>query len=67
MAGLTCWNPSTKNAPLPNTFGMILTLANSNNPSDKYLWRYQLGFNGQHVFERAKINSDGAWTAWKEL
>lgn len=66
MAGLRPFNPETANAPEPNSFGAILTLANSANPADRYLWRYQFGFS-KGAFLRWKINANGAWSAWAKL
>ena len=66
MAGLWQFNPSTANAPVADSFGFILVLANYTNIDDTYLWRYQLGFS-KGVYVRWKINADGVWSAWAKL
>ena len=66
MAGLWQFNPCTANAPIADSFGFILVLANYTNIDDTYLWRYQLGFS-KGVYVRWKINADGVWSAWAKL
>lgn len=66
MAGLWQFNPSTANAPIADSFGFILVLANYTNIDDTYLWRYQLGFS-KGVYVRWKINANGVWSTWVQL
>ena len=66
MAGLWQFNPATANAPIADSFGFILVLANHANIDDAYLWRYQLGFS-KGVYVRWKINAGGVWSAWVTL
>lgn len=66
MAGLAMFNPNTANAPVKDSYGVVLTIANATDPDDKYLWRYQLGFC-KGAFLRWKINASGIWSAWSQL
>lgn len=66
MAGLRQFGPETANAPVANSYGFVLTYANSVDIADTYLWRYQLGFS-KGVYARWKINANGVWSAWAKL
>ena len=66
MAGLWQFNPSTANAPVADSFGFILTMANNTNIDYEYLWRYQIGFS-KGVYARWKINVNGSWSEWLKL
>lgn len=66
MAGLVQFGPNSLNTPGSDGYGFIRTFANSTNPSDTYLWRYQLGFS-KGVYVRWKINANGVWSEWLKL
>lgn len=72
MPSVSSYGTSTKNTPIANTYGIVVTFANSENPEYSYLWRRQIALDtAGRMFQRQcinqKVSANEGWTAWQTM